>query len=744
MVAPAQTAPSPNRNAPAKGRAPSGQHSSPDAKTAGYDAAKNPYSDYDLTKATDDYATWRQPLSQWLTDVLIPIDDAAKLREPTTPYVEILGPDGQNTVTQWIDTTMYSYGEALAAYIRSTGVRVRASEADNPMATDEDRADAEAAIRFDLQYQDEVLAGDYLELLKWHLTYRGMCFEQHLPLSEEESADLDGLKIRGDVHDVFDVAWRLGVGDRLGRCIVQKRRLLEELPPAWRTASGKTDEDADDTLVEYFDCYQHGAIYGTDIVKPLAPHGYVDSAGRPAVPITFHIHNAHIERQGDTGPQASGISQRGIRVGTPLVFSLLTELKKRSRAMTLAMHAARIGSVPLIAVKGLLQGRDEEGEEIDFESGVLQLEDTPSSDARFVVPPNASPALKNVIDAINQDLAAASVAPGILQGQVTQNVPGVSQNGMTSWARAKAEGLALTLSRGLTHRAGMRIGIYKQMLVAPTTHRYARAAGKPLNPHLGDKSPLATDGVTMEIGGGRQIDDLTFADIRRLRVEVVADNRMPLEQELQFSITAAQAKTESGQPLFPLKYIRENFAHVEDARQMESDAILEAQAANPQTPYGQTRVIRAMIDDAATRLPPEQVQQFEAQFQQLEPMAIQSAFAQAFQALQQAAQPQPPPGQPPPDQAGALGAGGGPPPMGGPPMGPPQGPPPPPGPPMQGPPPGPPMMGPPMGPPTNFPPPIGPQAPPPGIPQGPPPPMFQQPMMNSGPPGMAAPPQGVF
>jgi hypothetical protein len=593
-----------------------------------------------------------------------------------------------------------------------------------------------------LQYQDEVLAGDYLELLKWHLTYRGMCFEQHLPLSEEESADLDGLKIRGDVHDVFDVAWRLGVGDRLGRCIVQKRRLLEELPPAWRTASGKTDEDADDTLVEYFDCYQHGAIYGTDIVKPLAPHGYVDSAGRPAVPITFHIHNAHIERQGDVGPQASGISQRGIRVGTPLVFSLLTELKKRARAMTLAMHAARIGSVPLIAVKGLLQGRDEAGEEIDFESGVLQLEDTPSSDARFIVPPNASPALKNVIDAINQDLAAASVAPGILQGQVTQNVPGVSQNGMTSWARAKAEGLALTLSRGLTHRASMRIGIYKQMLSAPTTRRYARAAGKPLNPHLGDKSPLATDGIMMDIGGGRQIDDLTFADIRRLRVEVVADNRMPLEQELQFSITAYGAKDDSGMKLFPRKYIRENFAHVEDARQMESDAILEAQAANPQTPYGQTRLIRAMIDDAATRLDPQQVAQFERDYQQLEPMAIQSAMQQAFMALQQAANGQQAAGsgQPaaPPDQG-----------MGGPPMGgpPPQGPPPPMGgPPMQGPPPGPPMPpGPfPPGPPTNFPPPIGPQAPPPGIPQGPPPPMFQQPIMNSGPPGMAAPPQGVF
>src|SRR5215831_9000725 len=509
------------------------------AAIRGMDYSKNPYANYDPKQMMQDYTDWRQPFQTCITKVLIPIDDAAALREPTEPYVEIRDRDDKNVVVQWIDTTMRNYGDAVSAYIRVDEMQCIASEADNPMASEEDRAAAQVAARHDLQYQDEVMEGDLIAQIKWHLTYRGLCFEQHLPLSPEESDELEGMKVRGDVHDFFDVAFRTTVGQRLDRVIVQKRRLLGELPPSWQQKVPNKDYDLDDILYEYFDRYCHAAVYGTTLVKPLTPHGYQDSLGRCAVPITLYQHEPHIQRLGDVGPQASGFSMRGVWIGTPLVYSLLTEHVKRSRALTLAQHAARTGSVPLIVVKGLMPSRSDENEDIDFENGVLQLEDTPSSMAQFMVPPNAGPTLTALISAINQDLAAASVAPNILQGQTMENVPGVSQNGMTSWARAKAESLSLSLSRGLTNRESMRIGIYKQILVASTAREYKRAHGESLNLSLGQMSELMHDGVTM-IAGGIEIDNLTFEHIRRVRVVANATNRMATEQEAQLGQSLSQ------------------------------------------------------------------------------------------------------------------------------------------------------------------------------------------------------------
>jgi len=322
------------------------------------------------------------------------------------------------------------------------------------------------------------------------------------------------------------------------------------------------------------------------------------------------------------------------------------------------------------------------------------------------------------------------------------------------------------MSRGLTNRQSMRMGIYKQILTAPTTRQFEYASGgDPLMLSLGKDSSYANDGVTM-LAGGIEIDNLTFANIRRVRVKVIADNRMPFEQEAQLGSNLAQVKTATGMPLYAVEDIRERFFHDPNPWLTQRNALLEMQAADPKSPWGQTQVIRAMIDKAREILGPESVVSFEQQYEQMLPVAIQSAIMQAITAMQQAATMPPQgqlgpggPGGPPGGGPPQLGPGGnppGPPPgmgPGGPPPGPPPGMPPgmpsdmgPMGPNGMGPPnglggmpmPPPPMGGP--GPPSFFPGAPPPQAPPMGLgtPGLPPtgPQFMQQPMLAAGPPGM--------
>jgi hypothetical protein len=676
-------------------------------------------STYDINRATADYSALRAGLLTWFNDTLGPINDFYELTEPTTPFVSITDEKGKNTVYQCVDPTIRNYTDAVCAFVRAEKIRVRCPSERNPGAEQQDLSDTENMLRLVWQIQDEIQVGDFIEERKKLLCLRGMYFAQ-VTLLDPDDADESymGFPLRLDLVDPYDVAWETGQDGALSLVIVQKRRIARELPQKWLAAAGITDLNTECEVLEAFDCMAHGAIVNNKVVKPMAPHGYVDLIGRPAVPFAVCMMSPGPQRQGGVGPLASGVSQRGKRVGYPLVAALLKDAKKRSRILTMLFHAAKMQSMPFLEVKGL--NLRDGGPGVDFKTGVGLFDKDPGAGMRWVPPPDASPALKLMLDAINQDLQSSSANVSILQGQIQTNVSGVAANHMTSWARSKAESLAITLEHGLVREGQLIIGNLRNHLQPSTARQIQKATGAAPLLSQGEHSPLTQDGYALpfyERATGdklRPIDSYTLEKISEIEVSIESDTRTPMESEMAMAKEYATVADANGDPLVDLNWIRSNLMHIDNTAEVDRQVTLRRMLSQGNNPYATVKQLEALLDEWETVVEdPEQLQSYRAQVDQAKQQAISTAFNQAFQSFQQAmstpAQAQTP-----------IGAPGGQPPLG-PPMGqqgmPPQ--------PMGGPPQGPPMMppgGPPPGtaplPPAPMPPVQGPL--PPAGPAGPP------------------------
>jgi len=610
---------------------------------------------YDPTRIQSDFGNWRTNLLSYYTTTIKSVDDYYEMRQPNSPYFQIYDLQGNPTAYQYISPIIRSGVDSVLSFVRSDSIAIRVPAGDSPGASQEDLSDTESVLRFIYDYHSENVPYDQMEERKLLLALRGAYVAQFTWLDDPADAQAlnNGMPMRIDVHDPLDCSYILGNTHALEKIIVQKRRTASELPLDWQTQLDVTDENQEFVVLEYFDRTHSAAVVGTDVVKPLTPHGYVNNAGEPCVPFVLCQHKARPQRLGQIGPDASGLSQRAFIVGTPLVESILPLAEIDSRVKTYFMYNTKLTARGLLKMKGVVQR--EGNANVDMDAGVIELEDSPSSDAQWLSPPALAQAITPFLSMLSSDIAQAYISGGILSGEIQQNVSGIAANHMTSFARSKAIDFSYSFARGLTNECSLMIGMMRYNLIASAARLYAQANNGAQLPLADPNSELAKGHpmpFSSRITGDehRPIDPVTFANINRVIVDVTPDTKTPRESDYQTAIALKQANG-----LVDDDYIRSKFLHIDNVAEVNQRIALQGQLNDPQSPFAQLKAREAMLNELAPLLDPAQVAQYRQQY------AVQGAQILADMFSTPIAPPQGPTGVSPSAPTGAPPQGGQPP-----------------------------------------------------------------------------------
>jgi hypothetical protein len=491
--------------------------------------------------------------------------------------------------------------------------------------------------------------GNIVEQVK-HLTgLRGMTFVQVAFLDPATAAKSNNrFPVRWDAHDMMDCKWIRGDSGRLAQMIVYKKKKGHQIPLDWQAAGNVTDMAAEYDVLEYWDETSAGALIGGTIVKPLALHGYVDLNGDPCVPFVPFLHKPRAQRIGGVAPLASGLSQYSEIMGTPLCEALLRQVEDDSKIMTYRMHNFGRTSRGMMVLKGVAQGREGNEQQIDIDQGVVVLNDGPDSSFRWEGPPNVDTLADGLSQRIQNDIAAGSATSQSLAGGSQLGVSGASVNNQTSFSRARAESLALTLEEGWTAVLQMTAACLRSSLADGAIDLYKKANGGAAPTVLptqaaqefwyGDQRALPQ----FKGGGVRDFVPATLAGIQRVRVQIEADTRTPSEVEQQ----QALALEKSG--LVDLDWIREHKMHIDNKQAVKDAIILQKMEADPASPWGQFRQKEALINRLIGDIEdPAQKQQVLDALAQQRQQALLAVLAAPTPPPAAAGGPAPPPGQTP-------------------------------------------------------------------------------------------------
>lgn len=603
-------------------------------------------STYKLENALADFNTWNTPIVTYKQDLRL-LDDLHELRPPDTDYWQLQDEDGNPIVLQDVTPRVRHLNDAVSDLIRVEAMEIAAPAAFNAAATQEERDDCVGALDYTMYHHLHNVMGDIFEHVKALVIKRGLCFVQLSWLDPADATKLNRrFPMRWQPQDLFDCAWHLGTDGSIKQMIVYKKLLGHQLDPQWLTGAGVTDLDLEQDVLEYWDETHAGALIGGKVCKPLAPHGYVDENGDPWCPFVPFVHKIREKRIGQVGPLASGVSQRSIFVGTPVAESIISTAITESRIMTKHLHQVdRSGGV--IVFKGLVER--EGGPAFDIDHGYGELEDTSTSSAQWLGPPNLTPIYGGAYERLDHRAEAGGMAQNIASGQTQSAVSGRAVNNMTTVPRAKSESVSLSLAQGWSNVCTKSVAIWRTMLNNGAADEM-QAAGHPVPTVI--NTPEAQqywfgDRIALPffLGGGvRPIVPARLEGIQRIRVGLEADTRMPDEVELQQALALAQQADKN--PLVNMDWIRENKMHIDNIQQVKDAILTEAAERDPNSPWGQYRAREAVVNTYIGDIPDDQKQAIIDALAQQKTQALMAMASGQMPPQGGSGQPPGPPGQP--------------------------------------------------------------------------------------------------
>jgi hypothetical protein len=688
---------------------------------------------YDYKSVASDWTTAMQIRRQWDQDVILLGDQLYRQRDPSLPYLKVVGDDGvTNLATQITDPTL-TFLVDKAVDNDCAGPVLFRFPADRNSAPTANLALAAQTVAFTFERNTE--AGmDIDRRVAWNFNLFGWNAIEVTWLDPDDADEyLSGFPIMLTVHDPLSVAYELDGAQRLKRVIVAKQMLASQLPETWR-AKVSAEDDEQVQVFEHFDRENFAAVVDDDIVDQYA-HGATDIFGTPCVPFAIQLHDPKKIRLGDAPPQLSSSSPRELWVGSPAWMSLYKPITEMSYYRTALRFNVKENIFPWAIAEGDVDP--------DYASHTVQIPGIGLGKWSWAEVPNLLADINNAIQATDQQLQSGGMGTGLQTGQIPQQVSGQAVNAQTTFVKQRFE--ALRTSRMHLYRdVGLQILARVKSNTAPSTaQKYKAAQKKPLAVYGGaqDVSKLYTNGTPLPMSAviqGLAADDpqadqihainaLTFSGITHLDVSVESMEKMPIDQRMQLSMNLWNQKDAK---------LSDDFIYGElwglaDPEAMKARIAYQNIQSDPSLPLAQLAGLRAWARElaASPNIPPQQLQSLSQQMAQADTFEL-SVLQQRFSQLigGGAAQNGQPPGGTPPPSSGQ----GGPPPPGQPNAAP--GGPPPPGQPPPGPPPlsnpgGTPGMAPPQAPPPG-------QPPPPLMPTPAPPPMM-------GPPGLPMPMGGM-
>lgn len=604
----------------------------------------------DLNDIRTEYDRIGRPLINYFTR-LQEIDDWYFQRDQSDPFIEILDVEGNNTVRQISSNEMRVWGERLVSYITPEHVTVEVPPALNPRADTSCLQHIKNSIEFTWHWNDMYRFGSLHTRRMFDLVCRGVYIAQYKWLPPEDANSINGgFPIMITMHDVFNTRWELDSDGMVNVVILAKKRMARQIPEPWLQAVGQQYAPTDEVeIYEYWDREMHGVVIGGAIVKPLTPHKYTTVDGTPICPFVIPVHLEHDENQADTAPQFSGTGLLSVRVGTPVLESLLPVVRNKSKLLTAQFESIRRAAIPVIAVQ------DNPGREIgdiaqSIEEGILVL--PKDGKAEWMTPPPIVQQIGGALDYYDKtQVGTAGAAASMLSGTQPTGTSMLNTSTSTNLARQNAMMAAKTLSIGLTREALLICGMIKNNTKSSTARNYFAATGYQLQSSrtqdYTNGSPLAHSSA-MTGSDQEPIDPYTFSGFRIARVAVVPEEREPAAAKR----TAGLQLLSMQQLRMPLDYIYAEYFEHPNPQELLARLDMEALIRDPNLPFMKLNGLMRYLQDLTGTIDPGLVDQAKSQVQQALPQIVQATIQQILQqALPQGtgggAQPPGGPGGPP-------------------------------------------------------------------------------------------------
>ena len=632
---------------------------------------------YDYTALASDWTTMMQIRRQWDQDIILTGDQLYRQRDPSTPYLKVVGDDGvTNLATQVTDPTL-TFLVDKAVDNDCAGPVLFRFPADRNAAPVDNLALAAETVAFTFARNTE--AGlDIDRQVAWNFNLFGWNAIEVTWLDPDDATEyLSGFPVMLTVHDPLSVAYELDGAKRLKRVIVAKQMLAGELPETWR-AKVTAEDDEQVQVFEHFDRENFAAVVEDNVVDQYA-HGAVDIFGTPCVPFAIQLHDPKKIRLGDAPPQLSSSSPRELWVGSPAWMSLYKPITEMSYYRTALKFNVKENIFPWAIAEGSV--------EPDYASHTVQIPALGAGKWSWAEVPNLLNDINNAIQATDQQLQSGGMGTGLQTGQIPQQVSGQAVNAQTTFVKQRFE--ALRTSRMHLYRdVGLQILARIKSNTAPSTaQKFKAATGKALPAYAGvpEVSKLYTNGTPLPMSAVIQgygaddpaadqlhaINSLTLSGITHLEVSVESMEKMPIDQRMQLAMNLWAQKDQK----LPDDIIYGDLWGLPNPEAVKARLAYQKLFDDPSLPLAQLAGWRAWARElaASPNIPPQQLQALSVQMQQadqFEMTVLQQRFSQLVQGG--AAQNGQPPGGTPPSGQGQ----GGPPPPGQP-NGNPGGPPPP-------------------------------------------------------------------
>lgn len=621
---------------------------------------------YDLTQIVQDRADIVLRTQNFYDDVLIPIDQLYRQADPTTPYLSVTA-GAPVSITQYTHPLLTFFVNKGIPYLLSKGLTVHCPPDRNPRASQANLSLAARLPRETWRWNERRVPGRNTVRRRAKLIglQGGWATQLNYLAGTDKDAVNDGYPIPLTVYSLFDVQYDHDALGVLRRVIVAKRRVVSELPPAWW---GSHDAREEVDVYEHWDRIAHGVVLnGSEVVKPLTPHGYVDRQGAPMVPWVIKLHDPDEYIKGNAQPVISSLTPLKTIVGHPPVEDLIPITRHLSYVLTLIRYTTTEAALPTKVLKGNYiydQGR----RAYVFDNAAPQDGVEMLGNAGNIAP------MLSVAEFFHNLGQQGGMGDGLITG-AAKEMSGTSVQQQTDMVKSKLDEVQRTLEEGLSEEAEMILALVAANTRPSTAQLYQRKYNKPLP---GDPALSAnhTDGVPMPMGEvvtGDAASQITSANLEGVRVVEVAIepyDRLPREQRWQ---TGVQFLTNEKSPLDPVEVLG-TFMDYDDPQGAYDRGKLAQMMNNPALPFGDLAALGALIDQMEGEAPPEQIAQWRQQLAQSRMAAVTNTLAQKFQALAQGQIPgSSPPGGGAPNQGTppAPGPMPGAPPPGGPQPGPP-------------------------------------------------------------------------
>jgi hypothetical protein len=616
---------------------------------------------YDLGQIAQDRSQILITQIDFWENVIVTIDRLARRKsDPANPYLQI----GALVPTQFTHPLISDFLNKGIPYLLSKGVAIHFPPDKNPSASNHNLSVAARLVRKTWELNNKQGRGSLMRRAKMIGARGGYSMLYDYPEQQTAQQISGGYPICSWLVDPLDVQVVRDYERRLKRVIWARQSLVANLPKELRGSHENPDEIVD--VYEHWDRVNYGCVLnGTDIVKPLTAHGFVDRQGQNMIPWVHVLHDEGEYVRGDSDPTVTAITLLKTIVGHPPAEHLIDACQHLSFMLTLLRFCVTNGVLPEKEIKGAFT-YDPGRRTYQFEEG------NPADGVQIVDTAKNLPAILSVVQYFQSLGEQSGMGSNMLSG-MKQEISGTSAQEQTDLGRAPLDAVRDTLERGLAEEAEMILAIATSNTSPSTAQRWQNKFGSPLPAQRAD-DPHYTDGQSLpqsdQIVGqpGAQLSWLDFEGCDEAVCTVNSAADLPIEQSYQIGTTLL---TNPNSPFDPVE-ILQTFFKLDNAQDAYQRGLLAKMYANPQLPFADLLALKELVQQKQGEMDPQILATLDAQITQAEQVALQNVVQQKLSAIMQGMNPgstnptanangPPQPGATPPGGPSPPGAANGPP-----------------------------------------------------------------------------------